>query len=241
MTQPCIVITGITRRVGAWLAGHYLDKGWKVIGTHRRENHTLRELMARGLIAVKADLTEPGAGQATAEEIAQHTADVDVLVHNASLWFDDAACAADASKPLMMYRIHVQNPLELTEALNQHLPVLPQANGHASRMVVFLTDAHISRGDPDHIHYSASKAAVEGAIRSLALKYQPHTRINAIAPGLLMFHPHDSDEYRKQRLAERLLPFEPGPSVVGQTLDYLIDCPLINQAIIKLDSGHHAS
>lgn len=236
--QPTILITGVTRRVGAYLASHYLDRGWQVIGTHKRVNQTLEDLTERGLVPLYSDLSLPGAGTTLAEQVCSVTNQVDVVVHNASLWFDDADCAADPERITAMQQLHVHNPLLFTQALAETLPVTAASNGHAQRMVVFLTDAHISRGTPDHIHYTASKAAIEGVIRSLALKYHPHTRINAIAPGLLMFHPHDSAAHRQQRLSERLLPFEPGPAVVGQTLDYLIDCPLINQAIIKLDTGH---
>ncbi len=237
-TEPqTILITGVTRRVGAHLAGHLLEAGHRVVGTYRHETDALHGLMERGLIALPLDLLERDRLTGFAQQLAMRVERLDLIVHNASIWHGDEDCVADPSLAMAMYTVHVTSPIELTEALQRTLPAPARDNGQASRQVVFLTDAHIDEGEPQHIHYIASKAAIEGSIRSLALRYAPHTRVNAIAPGLLMFHPSDDADYRRQRLARRLLPFEPGPEVVAQTIDYLMACPLINQAVIRLDTG----
>ena len=237
MREQSILITGVTRRVGAHLAGHLLEAGHRVIGTYRRETDALRMLIDKGLIALPLDLLERDRLEAFAAEVAGQTDRLDLIVHNASIWHGDADCAADPELAAAMYTVHVTSPIELTEHLQRALPARERNDGHADRQAVFLTDAHIDEGEPDHIHYIASKAAIESSIRSLALRYAPHTRVNAIAPGLLMFHPEDDAEYRRHRLNRRLLPFEPGPGVVSQTVDYLMACPLINQAVIRLDTG----
>ncbi|MGM0517679.1 MAG: SDR family NAD(P)-dependent oxidoreductase [Pseudomonadota bacterium] len=232
-----VLITGVTRRVGADLAGHLLEAGHRVIGSYRHETAALRDLSERGLIALPLDLLERERIEPFAREVAGHVDRLDLIVHNASIWHRDKDCAADPDLATAMYTVHVTAPIELTEALQRALPARERNDGRADRQVVFLTDAHIHEGEPNHIHYIASKAAIEGSIRSLALRYAPHTRVNAIAPGLLMFHPEDDEQYRRERLARRLQPFEPGPGVVAQTVDYLMACPLINQAVIRLDTG----
>ncbi len=232
-----VLITGVTRRVGAHLAEHLIDAGHRVIGSYRRETDALRALIDRGLVALPLDLLERERIEPFARQVAEHAERLDLIVHNASIWHRDEDCAADPELATAMYTVHVTAPIELTEALQRALPARERADGRADRQVVFLTDAHIDEGEPEHIHYIASKAAIEGSIRSLALRYAPHTRVNAIAPGLLMFHPEDDERYRRGRLARRLLPFEPGPGVVAQTIDYLMACPLINQAVIRLDTG----
>ncbi|MDG4866964.1 SDR family NAD(P)-dependent oxidoreductase [Guyparkeria sp. 1SP6A2] len=237
MQPQTILITGVTRRVGAHLANHLLDAGHRVIGSYRHDTDALEMLVEKGLIALPLDLLERDRLEAFAAEVAGKADRLDLIVHNASIWHGDADCAADPTLATAMYTVHVTSPIELTEALQRALPARERDDGRADRQVVFLTDAHIDEGDPEHIHYIASKAAIESSIRSLALRYAPHTRVNAIAPGLLMFHPDDDPAYRRQRLARRLLPFEPGPGVVAETIDYLLACPLINQAVIRLDTG----
>lgn len=237
MQPQTILITGVTRRVGAHLAGHLLGAGHRVIGSYRRRTDALDALIERGLIALPFDLLERERIEEFAETVAENTDRLDLVVHNASIWHRDNDCAADPALATAMYTVHVTSPIELTEALQRALPAQLRDDGQASRQIVFLTDAHIGEGDPQHIHYLASKAAIEGSIRSLALRYAPHTRVNAIAPGLLMFHPEDEADYRHKRLNRRLQPFVPGPDPVAQTVDYLMACPLINQAVIRLDTG----
>ncbi|MFN2381687.1 MAG: SDR family NAD(P)-dependent oxidoreductase [Guyparkeria sp.] len=237
ISQQTILITGVTRRVGAHLAAHLLAAGHRVIGSYRHETDALRGLIEQGLIALPLDLLERDRLAEFADQVAARTDRLDLIVHNASIWHRDEDVAAEPELATAMYTVHVTSPIELTEHLQRALPALERDDGHADRQVVFITDAHIGEGDPEHIHYIASKAAIESSIRSLALRYAPHTRVNAIAPGLLMFHPGDNAAYRHNRLKRRLLPFEPGPGVVSETIDYLMTCPLINQAVVRLDTG----
>ena len=235
-TVRTLLITGVTRRVGAHVAGHWLRRGHRVIGTYRHDSPDLQALRAEGLIALPCDLNDPQSLTELVAAVGEHTDQLDAVIHNASVWYNDAACAAEPSRRDELFRVHVTAPLDLTEQLQQALPAKSQG-GRAGRLVVFITDAHVPQGEPEHVHYIASKAAAEGAVRSLALKYAPHTRVNAIAPGLLMFHPEDSAGYRRDRLNRRMLPYEPGPHVVAQTLDYLLDCELVNAATLTLDGG----
>jgi dihydromonapterin reductase/dihydrofolate reductase len=240
MTAPrTLLITGIGRRIGQHLAAHYLAQGDRVIGTYRQPTAAVAELEAQGLIALPCDLTQAAEVESLVSHIQQHTNRLDALVHNASLWFDDAQCTQDASKIAALYTVHVTAPITLTLMLQQAIPASSQ-QGQAERLVVFISDAQSWQGDREHIHYHASKAAAESAARSLAKKLNPHTRVNTIAPGLIMFHPHDTAAARQQRLAQNLLPFEPGAAVIAQTLDYLLACPALDSARITVDCGYTA-
>jgi len=231
-----ILITGVSRRVGAHLATHLLAQGHRVIGTYRRDNDTIADLCRQGLIALPCDLNAPEAIGELVAKIQSKVETLDAVIHNASVWYDDRQCAERPERRAEMFHVHVTAPIELTERLQATLPA--QGNeGRAGRLVVFMTDANIPHGKPDHVHYIASKAAADGAVRSLALKYAPHTRINAVAPGLIMFHPGDPEDYRRDRLSRRMLPYEPGPAVIASTIDYLLDCELVNATTITVDGG----
>ncbi|MGC8696902.1 MAG: SDR family NAD(P)-dependent oxidoreductase [Halothiobacillus sp.] len=234
-----LLITGIGRRIGQHLAAHYLAQGDRVIGTYLRHTSDVAALEAQGLIALPCDLTQAAEVERLAAGIAEHTSTLDALVHNASVWFDDAQCAQDADKISALYTVHVTAPIALTLRLQQALPA-ESRQGQAGRLVVFITDAQCLSGGSEHAHYFASKAAAESAARSLAKKLKPHTRVNTIAPGLILFHPHDTASAREHRLAQNLLPFEPGAAVIAQTLDYLLACPALDGARIKVDCGYTA-
>ncbi|WP_407275690.1 SDR family oxidoreductase [Halothiobacillus sp. DCM-1] len=238
MSAPrTLLITGISRRIGAHLAEHYLALGDRVIGTYRHETETLQALRARGLHAIRADLALPDSIPPLVEAIATHTPRLDAIVHNASIWPSDADCARDPGLIAQLYQLHVTTPVNLTLALHQRLPPPEPVNGRATRSVVFLTDAKVSAGNLGFIHYLASKAAAESAMRSLALTLAPHTRVNAIAPGLILFHPQDHAEKRAARLAMNLLPFEPGASVIADSVDYLLQCPAVTGTTLRVDAG----
>lgn len=232
-----VLITGIGRRIGQHIAAHYLAQGDRVMGTYRQPSAAVAELEAQGLIALPCDLTRAADIDALVSHIQHHTDHVDAIVHNASLWFDDAQCAEDADKITAMYTVHVTAPIALTLKLQQAMPAESQ-QGQAGRLVVFISDAQSPHGGYAHMHYHASKAAAESAARSLAKKLKPHTRVNILAPGLILFHPHDTAAARQQRLAENLLPFEPGAAVIAQTLDYLLACPALDGARIAVDCGY---
>jgi len=93
--QPkTILITGVTRRVGAHLAQHLLAQGHRVIGTYRHDNATMAELRDLGLLALPCDLNDPNSIQALAEQVRDQVDTLDAVVHNASIWHNDEACAA---------------------------------------------------------------------------------------------------------------------------------------------------
>lgn len=232
-----VLITGVGRRIGAALAEHLLSQGHRVIGTYRKHTPKLSELIERGLIALPCELTDPTAARALATAVADATARLDVIIHNASVWYDDQTCALDPNRCGELYQVHVTTPVQITEELQRLLPANDR-QGRADRLVVFMTDTAARTGESDHLHYLASKAAAESAARSLAKRLAPHTRVNALAPGLILFHPEDDTHYRKQRLAQNLLPFEPGAGVICHTIDFLMACPAIDATTIRVDNGH---
>jgi dihydromonapterin reductase/dihydrofolate reductase len=232
-----ILITGVGRRIGAHLAAHLMNQGHRVIGTYRKHTPQLATLIDQGLIAVPCELTEPAAAQKLGAAVIAAVSRLDAIIHNASVWYDDTECALDPTKSAELYHVHVTAPVQITEEFQRILPVSDQA-GRASRLVLFLSDTAAHDGEAGHLHYLASKAAAESAVRSLAKRLAPHTRVNAIAPGLIMFYPEDDEGYRARRLQQNLLPFEPGAHVICQTVDYLLACPAINATTIKVDNGH---
>lgn len=231
-----LLITGVSRRIGAHLAAHYLARGDRVIGTYRQETAELANLREQGLHAIRIDLTDTAALSGLIDDIAAYTDRLDAIVHNASIWPSDNDCASQPELITQLYQLHVTTPVQLTLALQHRLPA-PSLDGRATRTVVFLTDTKVSAGSDGHLHYLSSKAAADSAMRSLAISLAPHTRVNAIAPGLILFHEQDSTEKRANRLAKNLLPFEPGAEVIAESMDYLLDCSAVTGITLPVDCG----
>src|SRR3546814_4661526 len=66
-----------------------------------------------------------------------------------------------------------------------------------------MTDIHAQRPLRDHAVYCMAKAALEMATKSLALELAPHVRVNAIAPGAILWPEDDSGDERRAALLAR--------------------------------------
>lgn len=234
-----LLITGVSRRIGAHLAAHHLALGNRVIGMYRQRTEEVDMLESQGMLAFAGDLANPDDILGLVDFIQNHTRILDAVIHNASVWYSDADCAQVPARVHELYQIHVTAPIALSEQIQSALPA-KSVDGQAGRLIVFITDARCQRGEDDHLHYMASKAAAESAARSLALKFAPHTRVNTIAPGLILFQPKDPADKRAERLEKNLLPFEPGSAAIAQTLDYLLACPAVDAARMTVDCGYSA-
>lgn len=74
--------------------------------------------------------------------------------------------------------------LNLIGAVKTLQHYLPQLKASGSAAVVLFSTVAAQTGMPFHSSVAASKAAVEGLIRSLAAEWAPAIRINGIAPSL---------------------------------------------------------
>ena len=85
--------------------------------------------------------------------------------------------------------------------------------------------------------YAASKAAMLNLTRSLAKKYAPNLRINALTPALLEFRPEDGQAYREKAVAKSPLGRVPGFIAGIRAVDYLITQDYLTGSILPLDGG----
>jgi NAD(P)-dependent dehydrogenase (short-subunit alcohol dehydrogenase family) len=75
-----------------------------------------------------------------------------------------------------------------------------RTNGHGCAVV--LSSQAASRGQPLISAYSASKAALDGLVRALAIELAPHVRLNAVAPGIVLTNMIKDDFTRQAALAD---------------------------------------
>lgn len=79
---------------------------------------------------------------------------------------------------LQDFSINLLGAVRSLQLLTPRLKKSPQAS------VVLFSSVAATCGMPYHASIAASKAAVEGFVRSLAAEWAPHIRVNAIAPSL---------------------------------------------------------
>jgi len=105
---------------------------------------------------------------------------------------------------------------------------------------VNITDIHAERPLKSYVVYSVAKAGLAGLTRSLARELGPEVRVNAIAPGPVMWPEDDSfDEVARQRvIAHTLLRRAGEPDDIARAVYFLVaEAPYVTGQIIAVDGG----
>ncbi|MFV7771217.1 dihydromonapterin reductase [Shewanella marisflavi] len=232
--QNTILITGVGKRIGLYLAQAFIARGDKVIGTYRRHHPSIETLRTQGADLYPCDFTDQIQIDELIATLLQHYQSVDAVIHNASLWLsDDDPLGADKIIEQMM-QVHVYAPYQLNQAL---APLLQRQDKLTD--IIHLTDYVAQKGSKKHIAYAASKAALENMTLSFAAKLAPKVKVNAIAPALICFNEQDDADYREKALAKSVLAREGGELEVLQAIDYLMQSQYITGRSLALDGGRH--
>lgn len=234
MFENAIVMTGSSRRVGFHLAQQLLQHtDYPLIVTYRTYRPEISSLEQQGALCLQVDLCVSEQYADLVQTLIRKVKSIRLLVHNASIWANDQQVAQQPELFSQMFCLHQQVPWQLTHALAGLL----RACSEDKADVVHLTDSSVILGTDQYAAYLSTKAGLENLTKSFAKILAPKVKVNAIAPGLLMFHPEDSEDFRQNRLQRQLLPHEPGPEIIWQSLEYIMHNHYLTGTSIPVDGG----
>lgn len=172
------VITGASSGIGRSIAENFLAEGASVV-VHGRDTAALEEFSAIApdrVLAVSGDVTRTSDLEALVARSIERFGKVDAVIPNAGVAkvvsFEDSDEAA----------IHEQFAVNFVGALQTARLFLPHVRTGGS--VIFITTFLVQVGFPGLAIYSASKAALTSATKTLAAELAPKgIRVNAVAPG----------------------------------------------------------
>lgn len=220
MIENAIVITGAGQRIGLFLAKHFLQAGAPVVFTYRTRRPAVDALIEAGAWGIQADFCHPSAIHHVGMQLPKKVRSVRALIHNASLWMDDAALEQNPRGLMEMAQVHMQAPYDITLACE---PLLKACEQTAD--VIAISDMKTANGHADYAAYLATKAGLESMMVSFAKRFAPFAKVNVIAPGLVIFNPQDTEEYKQARLQENAIPVEPGEQVILDAVQLLMKNP----------------
>ncbi len=239
------IVTGASRGIGAAIAAALDAAGARVVLVARNADQlaAVAAGLANDPVVVTADLgTSDGPGAAAAASIEALGGRVDVLVNNAGLALRKDSHELTAAEVDEVWNVNVRSALLLTTAV---LPVMIAAR---SGSIISLSSISGLRGAPRRAVYAASKAALDGMTRALAMEYGPQgIRANAVAPGVV-----ETDMWRanlaKPGVADAVLSVIPTrrvstPEEVADTVVFLASdaSRAITGETISADGGIHAT
>jgi pteridine reductase len=248
VTQPLqeqvVLITGAGRRVGAVIARALHAAGATVV-LHYRQSEAAAQALAEELrqrpgsapvSLLQGDLLDVPALPGLIEAVLARHGRLDALINNASSFYPTPIGQIDLAAWNDLMGSNLQAPLFLTQAA---APAL-RASGGA---VVNITDIHAERPLAGYPLYSAAKAGLLGLTRALAIELAPQVRVNAVAPGPILW-PEDSQFPTPERAAiidHTLLKREGSPADIAAAVRFLLaDAPYMTGQVLNIDGGRTA-
>jgi len=240
LQDKTVLVTGAARRVGAEIARVLHAEGANLALHYRSATAEAQSLVAEfnaarpgSALAFQADLLETDHLARLVTDVAEHFGRLDALVNNASSFFATPIGSIGEREWDDLLGTNLKAPLFLAQAAATHLAV-------ARGAIVNITDIHAERPLKNYALYCAAKAGLAGLTRALALELAPHVRVNAIAPGPILW-PEDGafDAAAQANVISRTLLKRGGdPADIARTVRFLLaDAPYVTGQILAVDGG----
>ena len=237
------LVTGAAKRVGAEIARVLHSIGMNLVIHYQSSEieaqalfSELQNKRANSACLIAADLTDPLSYQRVIDKAQASWKRLDVLVNNASTFYPTPLKSIEEHHWEDLIGTNLKAPLFLSQAAADHL------RKHRG-VIINITDIHAERPLVHHGVYCVAKAGLVMLTRTLARDLGPEVRVNAIAPGIILW-PEDSDpsgesgESRQQLVSQLALAREGTASDIAATVQFLVrDAPYITGQNIVVDGG----
>lgn len=243
MIGKTVLVTGAAKRVGRAIACELHAAGANVMIHYRAARADALALAAQfnalrpGSAAVHgADLLAVDTLPALVDACVQAFGGLDALVNNASSFYATPLGAIDQAAWDDLVGSNLKAPLFLAQAA---APQLRAARG----ALVNITDIHGERPLAGYPLYCAAKAGLLGLTRALAIELAPEVRVNAVAPGPILW-PDDAafDAGQRAGIVDHTLLKRTGSpqDIAGAVRFLLAEATYVTGQVINVDGGRTA-
>lgn len=234
-----VFITGAARRIGAAIAEQLHAAGMNTVLHYRTSREsaqilcdTLNDRRPNSAALCAGPLENAAACESLAQSAVSAFGELHALVNNASAFFPTPMGKTTDVEWDALFDVNLRAPFFLSQAC---APELAKNQG----CIINLTDIYAERPLADHPVYSASKAGLLSLTRSLARELSPNVRVNAVAPGAILWpETGESEVVQNQILSRTPLERLGNPADIAKTVLFLIqDAPFITGQVINVDGG----
>ena len=244
MQGKVVLITGGAKRVGAAICRRLHSAGANLMlhyrasaGEARLLQAELNHVRAESVALIQADLLDLNKLPAIIDQTLQTFTRLDALVNNASSFFATPVSEITAAAWDDLIGTNLRAPLFLAQAA---ATALKRTQG----AIVNIADIHAERPLKNFVVYSVAKAGLIAVTRSLARELAPEVRVNAIAPGPILW-PDDAsfDELSRQRIVSQTpLKREGEPDDIAKAVYFLLaEAPYVTGETLRVDGGRHVA
>lgn len=229
------LITGAARRIGAALAERLHPRYNLILHyNHSREQaeslvQQLNSARADSATALQADFNHLNQVEALGTAAIEQWGRVDGVVNNASTFYDTPLGSVGESDWDQLIAGNLKAHFFLLQQLSQQLR---QNQG----WVVNLTDA--KRAYKHRTPYAAAKEGLAGITRSLARELAPDVRVNAVAPGIILWPEQGMSQVEKDKALTSVALGRTGSvEEIAAAVDFLTSASYITGQILRVDGG----
>ena len=241
--HPVALVTGAARRIGAAIARRLHAEGYDVALHYRGAAAEMQALVAElesvragSTLSLQADLAEFDRLPELVARTIGRFGRLDALVNNASAFFPTPLGAINPAQWETLFAANARAPLFLSQAAAPHLRA-------AHGAIVNLVDIHAERPLRDHVVYGMSKAALVYMTRALARELAPEVRVNAVAPGAILWPETDGDDTSEAAARRLVLSRTPlgrigTPQEIAESVRWLLrDASYVTGQVLRVDGG----
>lgn len=238
---PVVLVTGGSKRIGAEII-RTLHPHFNIV-LHYRYSFSDADSLCKQLNQrrenscqlIQANLDAHQDVLNLAEQAQQCWGKINALINNASQFYPSPIGKVTESDWDTLLSSNMKAPFFLAQALAAELK-----NNQGS--IINIADIYGERPLREHTVYSMAKAGLIMMTKSLAKEFGPEVRVNAIAPGPILWPESPADANHEKIIQSTALQRQGSPSDIAKTVLFLLqDANYISGEIIRVDGGRHLS
>lgn len=238
LTNKVVLITGAAHRIGATTARMLHAEGMNILLHYRHSREAADALQAElndirpdSVSLLQADLHDTQSLPELIEAAVKVWGRLDVLINNASSFYPTPIGSVTEAQWDDQIGSNLKAPLFLSQAAAPHLR---QHQG----CIVSIVDIHAERPLKEFPVYSMAKAGLVMLTKSLACELGPEIRVNAVAPGAILW-PENLGEKEKEKIISRTFLKRQGePEDIAKAILHLVrDAGYVSGQVLTVDGG----
>ncbi len=241
-TKKVAIVTGGGSGLGMAIAQKFTENGITTViaGRDVDKLNKAKEQLGERCIAMQCDLSNLASIPAFVENVLQQCGQIDILVNNAGINMKKDFTEVTDQDFQNILTTNVTAVFALSREVVKHM--LTKSTG----CIINISSMAAQYGLPKVIAYSASKTAIDGMTRAMAVELSPRgIRVNAIAPGFIYSDMTakalNSDPERKAKVFGRTPMGHMGqPEDIGNAALYLAGdgAKYVTGVVLPIDGGN---